>query len=111
MAKKNYAIINVDEYAKDMRYAAAQSLCEDNNDNLDDYISIGQIKNLITKHCLGFDDSDRPIMNQKINESIYEQVAVWIHNVGLAKLAAQGLIECAWDDNENEMVFWQATSK
>lgn len=111
MAKKIYAITNVDEYAKEMRYAAAQSLSENNEDDLDEYISIGQVKNLITSNCLGFDNSDRPLMNEKINESIYEQVAVWIHNVGLAKLAAQGLIECAWDNECDEMVFWQATSK
>ena len=60
--------------------------------------------------CLGLDDENRPILNEQTNEEIYEQIVVWIHKVGLAKLAAQGLIECAWDDTENEMIFWTGTS-
>jgi len=28
------------------------------------------------------------------------------HNVGLAKLASKGLVECAWDNETNEMIFW-----
>lgn len=108
--KDVYAIINVNEYAKEIRHAAAQCLSENNTDNLDDYISLGQINNLIKQQCLGYDDEDRPLLNEKINEEIYEQIVVWIHNVGLAKLAAQGLVECAWDDESNDMVFWQATT-
>lgn len=108
--KDTYAIIDTDSYAKEIRHAAAQSLSENNTDNLDNYISIGQINNIIKKECLGFDDENRPILNTQTNEEIYEQIVVWIHNVGLAKLAAQDLIECAWDNKENEMVFWQGTS-
>ena len=110
MMKKTYAIIDTDLYAKEIRHAAAESLSENNTDNLDHYISIGQINNIIKTECLGLDDENRPILNEQTNEEIYEQIVVWIHNVGLAKLAAQGLIECAWDDTENEMIFWPGTS-
>jgi hypothetical protein len=46
-------------------------------------------------------------LNEERNQQNFEEAATWIHNVGLAKLAAQDLIECAWDDELNEMVFWQ----
>ena len=65
----------------------------------------------IKKDCCGFDDNDRPLLNQDINEQIYCSVITWIHNVGLAKLAAQDLVECAWDDKANEMVFWSKETK
>lgn len=101
-----YAITNLEGYATQMRDAAAKSLSENHNDNLDDYISINQIVNLVKNECVGFDDEDRPLLDEDTNEKIFENTAVWIHNVGLAKLAAQDLVECAWDDKANEMIFW-----
>lgn len=101
-----YAITNLEGYATQMRDAAAKSLSENHNDNLDDYISINQIVNLVKNECVGFDDEDRPLLDEDTNEKIFENTAVWIHNVGLAKLAAQDLVECAWDDKSNEMIFW-----
>lgn len=101
-----YAITNLEGYANQMRDAAARSLSENHNDNLDDYISISQIVNLVKNECVGFDDENRPLLDEDTNEKIFENTAIWIHNVGLAKLAAQDLVECAWDDKSNEMIFW-----
>jgi len=101
-----YAITNLEGYATQMRDVAAKSLSENHNDNLDEYVSIDQIINLVKNECVGFDDENRPLLDEDTNEKIFENTAVWIHNVGLAKLAAQDLVECAWDDELNEMVFW-----
>jgi hypothetical protein len=62
---------------------------------------------LVKSNCLGYDDNNQPLLNEKTNEKIYEETAVWIHNAGLAKLSANDLVECAWDDELNEMIFWQ----
>jgi hypothetical protein len=101
-----YAITNLEGYATQIRDAAAKSLSENHNDNLNDYVSIQQIINLVNNECVGFDDENRPLLDEDINEKIFENTAIWIHNVGLAKLAAQDLVECAWDDKSNEMIFW-----
>jgi hypothetical protein len=106
MSEEFYAIINLEGYAAEMRQAAANSLSSDKDDNLDDYISINQMINLVTEHCAGFDNENRPLLNEDSNEEIYESTVTWIHNVGLAKLAAKDLVQCAWDDKVNEMVFW-----
>jgi hypothetical protein len=103
---KVYAITDLEGYATQMRDAAARSLSENHNDNLNDYISVNQIVNLVKNECVGFDDENRPLLDEDINEKIFENTAVWIHNVGLAKLAAQDLVECSWDDKANEMIFW-----
>jgi hypothetical protein len=66
---------------------------------------------MVHKQCLGFDNNDRPLLDENINEEIFENTVVWIHNVGLAKLAAQDLVECAWDDDTNEMIFWPKEKK
>ena len=102
-----YAITNINGYVSQMREAAANSICENNTDNLDNYISIEQMVGLVKNYCLGFDDDDRPLLDEDRNQKIFEEAATWIHNVGLAKLAAEDLVECAWDDELNEMVFWE----
>lgn len=106
-----YAITDLEGYASQMRDAAAQSLTDtgDCTDNLDDFISIDQMIKMVKDECLGFDDEDRPLLDEETNEKIFEDTSVWIHNVGLAKLAAQDLVECAWDNESNEMVFWAKT--
>lgn len=101
-----YAITDIHGYSKVMRDAAAQSLSDDYTDNLDEYISLHQMINLVMSECLGFDDENRPLLDEDTNEKIYNSTVLWINNVGLAKLAAEGFIECAWDDTKNEMVFW-----
>ena len=101
-----YAIVDLDGYVREMRDAAAKTLAEDHDENLDEFVSVNQMINLVKSECVGFDDNDRPMLNEDANEMIYEKTVAWIHNAGLAKLAAQGLIECAWDSNLNEMVFW-----
>jgi hypothetical protein len=106
MDNEFYAITNIEGYALEMRQAAADSLTEDCADNLDDYISIKQMINLVKSECVGFDDNGRPLLNEDANEQIYNSTVAWINNVGLAKLAAQDLVECAWDSELNEMVFW-----
>lgn len=106
MSQEIYAITDLDSYIHQMRDAAAKSLKEDYNDNLDDFISIEQVNNLVKSECLGLDNEDRPLLDEITNEKIFESIVIWIHNVGLAKLAAQDLVECAWDNDINEMVFW-----
>lgn len=107
MNEEVYAIINIEGYASQMREAAASSISENSTeDNLDNYISINQMIGLVKTHCLGFDNNNHPLLDENRNQKIFEEVATWIHNVGLARLAAQDLIECAWDDDLNEMVFW-----
>ena len=101
-----YAIVDLDGYVREMRDAAAKTLAEDHDENLDEFINVHQMINLVKSECVGFDDNERPMLNEDTNEIIYEKTVAWIHNSGLAKLAAQGLIECAWDSNLNEMVFW-----
>lgn len=107
MNEEIYAIVDLNGYASQMREAAAQSISDNSvNDNLDQYISLDQMIGLVKSNCLGFDDNQHPLLNEESNQKIYEQTAIWIHNIGLAKLAAEDLVECAWDDDLNEMVFW-----
>ena len=108
MSEEIYAINNLDGYVTQMRAAAAKNISENSSEeNLDNYISINQMVGLVKSNCLGYDDNNYPLLNEDANQKIFDEITIWIHNIGLAKLAAQDLIECAWDDELNEMVFWQ----
>ena len=106
-----YAIVDLQGYLTQMREAAAKSICGNTDDNLDEYISLNQMIGLVKQHCKGYDNEDRPLFDEISNEQIFEDIAIWIHDVGLAKLAAKDLIECAWDNESNEMVFWAKEDK
>lgn len=102
-----YSIIDVENYATEMRKAAADNISENSSeDNLDEYITIDQMIGLVKVNCLGFDEESRPLLHEKANQKIFEEASIWIHNVGLAKLAGRDLVECAWDSELQEMVFW-----
>lgn len=108
MSDQVYSIYDINGYVSQMREAAAKSISEDSiNDDLNTYITIDQMMGLVKSNCLGYDENNNPLLNEKSNEQIYEEAAIWIHNVGLSKLSAKDLVECAWDDKLNEMVFWQ----
>ena len=104
-------IADLDGYVSQVREVAAQTIEENNEENLDNYITINQMINMVKEECLGFDDEDRPILDEDCNEKIFENTIVWIHDVALAKLAAKNLVECAWDDQTNEMIFWSSETK
>jgi hypothetical protein len=111
MSDELYAIVDLEGYVQEMRQAAASSLSDSDTDDLNNYISVNQMINLVKNECLGYDDNDRPMLNEDANCKIYESTVAWIHNVGLAKLAAQDLIECAWDSELSEMIFWSKTKE
>ena len=112
MSDQVYAVTDLQGYISQMRNVAAESVSENSdNDNLDSYISLDQMIGIVKSQSLGTDEENRYLLNEKANEKIFEETAVWIHNVGLAKLAAKDRIECAWDDELNEMVFWSKESK
>lgn len=107
-----YAITDLTGYVTQIREAAAKSLSSDyENDNLDDYITLNQLEDIVNQECLGFDENSRPLLDEESNEIIFDKTVAWINNIGLAKLAAMDIIECAWDDELNEMVFWAKTSE
>lgn len=105
---EKYSIVDMQGYASAIREGAAKSFSEDYAENLDNFISIQQIINLVEKHSLGLDSDGYHIIDEEVFNFIFEEVRVWIYEVGLARLAAQGYVECAWDDEDNDMVFWLA---
>lgn len=103
---ETYLINDLENYAVALRKLAGDSINENSNANLDDYISVGQVCGIIKENTIGISENGKYILDENSHETIFENIITRIYNVGLAKLAANGVIECAWDNESNEMVFW-----
>ena len=106
MVSELYSVLDLSAYAEQMRDSAAKSIKENYAENLDDYININQVYAIIYKEAVLLDEESRCVLDEEANERIYDSIRVWIHNTSLSKLAASDLVECAWDNKLNEMVFW-----
>ena len=113
MGKKSYVINNLDNFAKDIRKAVADNLShsklprhEKTRINLDSYMTIYQVKEIIRNNSLEITDDDCPIVDLKGMDNAWTQIDIGLYNATLSKLAASGDIECGWDDETNNMKFW-----
>ena len=100
-----FIINDIEKFAYSIRKNSALSIASDDSENLDDYISLQQMQNIIRNHTTLSEDG-LLIVDEEGYENIFEETSAWIINIGLAKLAGDDKIECAWDDESNEMVFW-----
>jgi hypothetical protein len=101
-----YSITNLDGYAAAIRDGVAQSFSEQHSENLDEYITIDQVKNIIIGYSLGQDDDGNYLVNTDVFNDTFDDIQEWFYESGLSKLAAKGLVECAWDNELNQMIFW-----
>lgn len=103
---KIYSITHLDEYASSIRDSVAQTFTENYTDDLDSYITVEQVKSLIIGYSLGQDDDGLYLINEEVFNDTFDDVRQWFYESGLSKLAAQDVLECAWDDKTNQIVFW-----
>lgn len=102
-----FSITDFDGYANSMRQVAAEEYGYDNDEDLDQYITLAEAKNIITDRPLNYDEENRPMISEDIHQTIFTEICEWIFNIGLAKLAAADKIECAWCIETNTMIFWK----
>lgn len=103
---ETYSITNLEKYAYILREGVANSFTENYTENLDDFISIAQVINLIKSKSDGKDENGQLIICQSAMDIIFDELREWIYGIGLSKLASRGYVDCAWDNEKNEMVFW-----
>lgn len=104
--KKTYTIEDLSGYAESIREDAAREHSEDFTENLDDFISMGQVLNIIEEYAIGVDEFGNYIITEDIHFQCAEEINKWIYYAGVSKLCASNHIECAWDSELNEMIFW-----
>jgi hypothetical protein len=103
---ETYSIIDLEGYARSVREAAAKSFTETYSENLDEFISVEQVIGLIEENSMGKDEEDNYLITEESFGELFEKIRNRLYSMGLSRLAAKGLVECAWDDETNEMIFW-----
>lgn len=67
------------------------------------YIRPVNVKNIVKKHAKFVDD--HYVMTEDQSYEACEEILDWLVGVELAKLAADDVLDCYWDDESNQMVF------
>lgn len=101
-----YAIKNLNTFSK----ALGRTIAEEagfTTKELKSYIKVANIKSIIREHARVGEDG-----LLEINESRLDKISLdifdWLAGVDLAKLTAEGLYDCWWDDEKDMMVFSHA---
>ena len=116
---KSYSITDSLEFARIMRNCAAESLSEEytgepkyySDEELDQIVTLHQVESIISEHSLGVDEDEKEIIDTDVFNNIFDETRNLIYQSAMSQLAAKGLVECAWDDEENKMVFWVDENK
>ena len=95
---ETYSIVDLEGYANSIRESAAKSFTETYTENLDEFISIDQVIGLVKEHSVGKDEEDNYLITEENFNEIFEAVRDRLDTVGLSRLAAKGLVECACPD-------------
>lgn len=106
-----YSIINLEKYANYIRKRAAVSYCEDYKENLDEFINVKQVCGLIKEFSIGNDEDGRCLISEEGCDKLLEAIKTRLYTCGLSKLAVAGKLECAWDQEKNEMIFWSSNNE
>lgn len=106
-----YSIINTEKYAAYVRKRAALSYAENYKEDLDEFVTIGQVCKLIKEFSIGNDENGKYLISEDGYDKLLEAIKLRLYNCGLSKLAVSGHLECAWDDQKNEMIFWSSDNK
>jgi len=104
---KFYSITDLEEYCRHTRLLVGSDFGDNITDKeLNNYISMGQVEKIVDELCEDHDESGSPIISEESHNEICKAILTTIENVGLAKLAADGTLQVAFDEKLNDFIFW-----
>jgi hypothetical protein len=105
-----YVVTNINKFSKAVRKEAVKVLYKEIPDSdLDEYVTIKQCSSILKKVAHKIDGEF--YLNEDMYVELIEEIANQIHQSALSKLASQDIIQCAWDDEKEQMVFWVDNDK
>ena len=113
---ETYSILNLKKYAESIRKNASISIFQNEKilniegltlpNTINGYITIKQVCFIIKNHVVGYSSENKPIIDEHGYNNAFEEVRGWIANCIFSKLAANNILECNWDNEKKEMMFW-----
>jgi hypothetical protein len=104
----HFFIKDMSRFCEILRKEAVFSLSDNISEktNIDEFITLRQCEEIVNRKCKTHDESGVKILNEDIYANMLYEIAEQIYQSALSKLAASDIIECAWDDNSQKMIFW-----
>lgn len=106
-------ITDREQFSNDIRRMAAEHIGQSlKQEELDKYITLSQVEQFVDDFSDSYEETTgNPIITRDSFEDICDTVCIMMQNVGIAQLAAQGVIEVAFDDKTNDFIFWYEPEK
>ena len=76
---------------------------------IDNFISLSQTEKLVRQYIEPSYNNEF-ILSDENYDLLCNEIKKWIYNASLSLVASSGIIECAWNDESNEMIFWHPES-
>lgn len=64
-----------------------------------------QVRSLLTEHNAGYTDDGQPLVNFQTMKELQSAMFSLHLSRTISDMAAEGIIDCAWDDEANEPIF------
>lgn len=108
MKNETFCITNIDGYIGTLVSNVAEEMAVSAEDRSEicDFITKAQVLTIIEEQCLGYTENNEPVIDNESHTKIIETIICSVQNTVLAQLASEGFLDCAWDDELNDMVFW-----
>ena len=101
-----YKIDNLNGFAKKLGKVVAKEI-DISMKELKEYISVKSLKEIILEHSMPSEEGGKSIyIDADRTSAACEDIADWLIGVEHAKLAAEDLVECYWDNKINTMMFY-----
>ena len=106
----NYLTIrNIKLFTKSIRKNTIMVFPRSYHYQVDRLISLAQTESLVREYVeAGYNDEF--IISGENYDHLCDEIKKWIYNSSLSQVASSGKIECAWDNDSNEMIFWHLES-
>jgi hypothetical protein len=106
----NYTTIrNIKLFTKSIRKNVVMIFPRSYHNVVDSLISLEQTESLVRKY-IEPSYNDEFIISEDNYDMLCNEIRNWVYNSSLSQAASCGTIECAWDDDINDMVFWHPES-
>lgn len=101
-----FSIVNMKEYCNSIVDTIAQEMKIDLKNEILEFVSLKQIEGIVNENCIEHNEENQPIINVESHIKILDDVYTIVQSTALSQLAADGYLECAWDEEINDMIFW-----
>ena len=103
---ETYAITDIRGYRSMIAKAVADDFGAKDPVEVFEYITPKQMEQVIEEECLGHTEEENFfLINEDAHCNILNKVISLVQSSLLSKMAANGQLECAWDEKENDMIF------